>query len=46
MQTIILSSLLGPVLATTALAGSGIRKPAGAASKAWSMPTKRGAMHK
>ncbi len=43
MKTIILSSLLGPVLATTAFAGSDIRKPAGTGCKASSTSTKRGA---
>jgi hypothetical protein len=43
MKTIILSSLLGPVLATTAFAGSDIREPAYTGCKASSTSTKRGA---
>jgi hypothetical protein len=45
MKTIILSSLLGPVLATTTFAGSDIREPAGTGRKASSTSTKRG-VHK
>ena len=43
MKTIILSSLLGPVLATTAFASLEIREPAGTGRKASSTSPKRGA---